>query len=149
MQGATNNPAPMSSPAPTDSIVEAPAPWVLKGSIYSFLTYATSKDALHLASDKSFLYAPLEEHSSFADGKFLGGLGMVQVIRYTDSPVGPYDELLVVPGAFGYRVGESGSGGKEKQNLRLTRIYVSQKDTCWNGRKSRFFGGVTLGNSLC
>jgi hypothetical protein len=139
----------MTSPASNDALVTAPPPWELKGTIYSFLTYATSKDALQLASDKSFLYAPLEEHSSFADGKFLGGLGMVQVIRYTDSPVGPYDELLVVPGAFGYRVGESGSGGKDKENLRLTRIYVSQKHTCWNGRKSEFIARATPGNSPC
>lgn len=136
----------MSSAPSDDPIVAAPPPWDLKGTIYSFMTYATSKDALHLASDKSFLYAPLEEHSSFADGKFLGGLGMVQVIRYTDTPVGPYDELLIVPGSFSYRVGTSGGGVKEKENQRVTRIYVSQKETCWNGRTSESFG---CSNSPC
>lgn len=62
---------------------------------------------------------------------------MVQVIRYTETPVGPYDELLIVPGSFGYhtRAG-NGEAIKEEKNLRLTRIYVSQKQTCWNGRKS-------------
>lgn len=66
---------------------------------------------------------------------------MVQVIRYTDTPVGPYDELVVVPGSFGYRR-ETASGNrkimKEEKNQRATRVYVSQKQTCWNGRKSQF-----------
>lgn len=65
---------------------------------------------------------------------------MVQIIRYTSSPVGPYDELLVVPGYFEYeRDREDGKGGvrvEKKKNARITRIYVSQKETCWNGRAS-------------
>lgn len=40
-------------------------------------------------------YAPLEAQSaSFSDpeevGKFRGGLGMIQVVRYSDTPVGKY-----------------------------------------------------------
>ena len=65
---------------------------------------------------------------------------MVQVIRYSDTPVGPYDELLIVPGSFGYRIKDDASGGetiREEKNQRVTRIYVSQKHTCWNGRKSK------------
>ena len=27
---------------------------------------------------------------------------MVQIIRHTESPVGPYDELVLVPGEFEY-----------------------------------------------
>lgn len=66
---------------------------------------------------------------------------MVQVIRYTDTPVGPYDELLIVPGTFGYHTGGvegSGEAIKEEKHMRVTRIYVSQKQTCWNGRNSEF-----------
>jgi len=65
---------------------------------------------------------------------------MVQVIRYTESPAGPYDELLIVPGKFEYEVEKQKKDGKikseTKSDLRLTRIYVSQKHTCFNGRKN-------------
>ena len=61
---------------------------------------------------------------------------MVQLLRYTETPVGPYDELAVLPGAFDTPVGDKGRGGKMKQNSRITAIWVSQKDTCWNGTLS-------------
>lgn len=51
--------------------------------------------------------------------------------RYHDTPVGTYDELLIVPGKF-----EVGEAGKEKEMLRVTRIYVSGRGTLWNGRHS-------------
>lgn len=129
----------MSSSGSEGRIIAAPPPWRLKGTIYSFLMYTSSVNQKHLASSKSFMYSPLEASSGFANGKFLGGLGMVQVIRYTETPVGPYDELVIVPGTFSYRT-ETAATSKdtisEKKNLRVTRIYVSQKQSCWNGRKS-------------
>lgn len=64
---------------------------------------------------------------------------MLQFIRYTDSPVGPYDEMIVVPGGFEYEREDEGGRRVKKRNPRITRIYVSQKDTCYNGRKSMFF----------
>jgi hypothetical protein len=115
-------------------------PWKLKATIYTFMTYVSSKNAQALASDKSFLYSPLEARSAFATDKLVGGLAMVQVIRYTESPVGPYDEFLMTPGAFEYSVEVQKNGKAEvvkKKNTRVTRIYVSQKDTCWNGRTSK------------
>jgi len=62
---------------------------------------------------------------------------MIQVIRYTESPVGPYDELILAPGFWKYPF--EGRDGKKatKKNIRITRIYVSQKDTCWGGRTSK------------
>lgn len=79
-------------------------------------------------------HAPLERQTlSASDGTFVGGIGMVQIIRYTESPVGPYDELLLVPGFFKY----DGPNGETRKNVRITRIYVSQKYTCWNGRTSK------------
>jgi len=64
----------------------------------------------------------------------------VQVIRYPDSPVGAYDELLLVPGNVEYEKELAGNDGNKTmqkgKNLRLTRIYVSRKETSWNGRKS-------------
>ena len=63
---------------------------------------------------------------------------MVQIIRYTESPVGPYDEMLLVPGFFTYDRESPGKDSavtaEQKKNLRITKIYVSQKETCYNGR---------------
>ncbi|KAL2204675.1 hypothetical protein CC79DRAFT_1276675 [Sarocladium strictum] len=108
------------SPEPIERV---PAPWTLKGTIYG-ATFIPLTDLPTKA------YGPLERKSvSPADGEFLGGLGMIQVIRYTESPVGPYDELLIVPGFF-----KHDGPDKTRRNVRITRIYVSQKYTCWNGR---------------
>jgi hypothetical protein len=114
-------------------------PWKLKGTIYTFMLYTSAKDAEALSSDQSFLYSPLEAASSFARGQLVGGLAMVQVLRYSESPVGPYDEFLMVPGAFEYDIATERNGKVElnkKKNARVSRIYVSQRDTCWNGRTS-------------
>lgn len=104
------------------------------------MMYVSTKDSEILSCDKSFLYSPLEASSTFAKDKLVGGLAMVQVIRYTESPVGAYDEFLMAPGAFEYDVEMERNGKIElgkKKNMRVTRIYVSQKDTCWNGRMSK------------
>lgn len=63
----------------------------------------------------------------------MGKIGMIQVLRYTESPVGPYDELLIIPGFFEYE-----NEGEKEEGVRVSRIYVSQKYTCWNGRVSKF-----------
>jgi len=120
----------MASSPPT--IPHVPAPWTNKATIYTFPFYVTSSRARNLPS---VAYSPLEAGSSFADGTCVGGLGIVQVLRYSDSPVGPYDEMLLAPGNFEYNVNEDGKDVK-KSNLRITRIWVSQKHTCYNGRKN-------------
>lgn len=65
---------------------------------------------------------------------------MVQLIRYSESPVGPYDELVLIPGYFEYEVETKDENGKTKlekrKNLQCTKVFVSQNKTCWNGRKS-------------
>lgn len=120
--------------------VVALAPWTLKGTIYSFMFYVSPSSAQTLQDNKSLLYSPLEASSKFSDGKLVGGLASVQIIRYTESPVGPYDELVLVPGKFEYEVDAKDKDGnlkrEVKRNLRVTRIYVSQEATCWNGRNS-------------
>jgi len=45
---------------------------------------------------------------------------------FMTSLLGPYDELMLVPGAFDVP-------GKSRTQLRMTRIYVSQKSTMYNG----------------
>jgi hypothetical protein len=115
-------------------IVPIPAPWKLKGTVYT-VTFWCKAGQL-----PEFAYSPLEAASDYADpkvsGQHHGGTSQLQIIRYTESPVGPYDEMIIIPGFFDYRV-EEGGQVKTKKNARVTRIYVSQKHTCWNGRKSR------------
>ncbi|KAK1518044.1 uncharacterized protein CCOS01_12301 [Colletotrichum costaricense] len=116
-------------------ITPVPAPWKLKGDVYFFSFWVPRKQAEH---PPTITYSPLEANSSFIcpDGsRPLGGISMIQFIRYTESPVGPYDELILSPGFHEYTIEENGKRIKKK-NARITRIYVSQKYTCWNGRKN-------------
>ncbi|KAH7034777.1 uncharacterized protein B0I36DRAFT_84049 [Microdochium trichocladiopsis] len=118
----------------TKPIVPVPAPWRLRGDVY-VVTFFNKAGNL-----PEHTYSPLERDSSYADpaltGAHLGGLSQFQIIRYTDSPVGPYDELIVCPGYYNYQVDDPTRPGKRltKKNVRISRIYVSQKYTCWNGR---------------
>lgn len=57
---------------------------------------------------------------------------MAQIIRYSETPVGPYDELAILPGYFN----GVGSAEKKRQDLRVTGIWVSQETTLMNGRKN-------------
>ena len=61
---------------------------------------------------------------------------MVQLIRYTESPVGPYDEFILVPGNFSWTKEDKDGRRITGHHPKITRIYVSQKHTCYNGRKS-------------
>lgn len=120
-----------SSPEP---ITLSPAPWTLHGDVYGLFLLPGLGIPLvgnHLPV-KAF--GPLErKYPESIAGKFIGKLGMIQVIRYTDSPVGPYDEMLIIPGFFEFE-----EEGKRREAVRVSRIYVSQKFTAWNGRKSEF-----------
>jgi len=54
---------------------------------------------------------------------------MIMIVRYSDTPVGSYDELVVIPGNF--KVPGGDLQGKER--MRISRIYVSQRETTYNG----------------
>ncbi|KAI0594088.1 hypothetical protein F4775DRAFT_460198 [Biscogniauxia sp. FL1348] len=115
------------------AIASVPPPWKLKGTVYMVTFWSPSGKLQGQA------YSPLERASAFAapeSGEHLGGISQVQLVRYTESPVGPYDELIICPGFFSYDVEEEDGRRKRKSNARITRIYVSQKQTCWNGRKN-------------
>ncbi|KEP48995.1 hypothetical protein V565_110650 [Rhizoctonia solani 123E] len=64
-------------------------------------------------------------------GVLIDRLGTIQLIRYHSSPVGPYDELLYVPGQLNYKVGNTSLSG-----LSITRIYVSTFALVVNGKLS-------------
>lgn len=123
----------------TRPIGSYPAPWTLHGTVYSLINLPLVKELPAKA------YAPLERAAGLAGdayGRYIGLIGSIQIIRYTDSPVGPYDELLIIPGYFKY---PHGPNGEERTNVRVSRIYVSQKYTCKNGREKY----VKARNSRC
>jgi hypothetical protein len=137
---------------PPEGIPSAPAPWTCKARAWWIPTSSGGKPP---AEDT---YHPLEEdHYAKIDIRAnYRGPGMIQVVRYSETPVGmiscmsvvnnnqpacsqtvgPYDELLITPGAF------TNPKGPGKYN-RITRIYVNQKATCWNGNEELREAGLT------
>lgn len=118
------------SPEPIELV---PAPWTLHGDIYGLFLLPGLGIPLVGNSVPAKAFPPLERSNPASTaGEFVGKLGMIQVIRYSDSPVGPYDELLILPGFFEYE-----NNGTKEDGIKISRIYVSQKYTCWNGRTSK------------
>ena len=116
--------------AEEETFITAPAPWTCKCTAYALVFFNSSSRPL----PHDIVYDPLEGRSEeFSDarsaGAFRGGMGMVQIVRYTETPVGPYDEIVFSPGEFE-------TPGRKEKGLRLTRLYVSQKQTCYNGRRN-------------
>ncbi len=110
-----------------DNIKIAPAPWRCNCTAYAFAFFQPASSGL----PRDVAYAPLEASSAAFSaesevGTYRGGLCIGQIIRYTETPVGAYDEFALLPGYF-----DSPGGGR---NTRCTAIYVSQADTCYNGR---------------
>ena len=91
-----------------------PAPWKLEGQGY-ILLYKFKKTFLR---ERGFIPEGVRDALS-------GGIGAVMLVDYTESEVGPYDELLFIPGKF--RLG----GGRWD---RITKIYVSTMVSVLNGR---------------
>jgi len=91
---------------------QAPAPWELHGEGI-ILVYKFSKEWV-------------EEHGLLPanlTGKFRGGLGYVMLVNYEKSPVGPYHELLIIPGKF-----------RKSNKQVITKIYVDSEASTQNGR---------------
>jgi len=92
--------------------LKAPAPWQLEGEGI-ILVYKFSKKWVETFGD---LPPRLQ-------GKFKGGLGYLMLVNYKNSPVGPYHELLLIPGKFS-------PTGKQS----ITKIYVDSEASTQNGR---------------
>jgi Acetoacetate decarboxylase (ADC) len=92
----------------------APAPWKLKGNGYIFL-YRFSKD---FVEQNGFL---ADYQQKAYKGDFVG---TVMLVNYVSSEVGPYHELLFVPGRMGF---------KNKKLFSISKIYVSSYDSVYNG----------------
>lgn len=89
-----------------------PAPWNLKGEGI-IMVFNFKKDWVE---NSAFL-------SKEQKGNFKGGLGYVMLVNYHDSPVGPYKELLIIPGTFNPHKRQS-----------ITRIFVDSVASTDNGR---------------
>jgi hypothetical protein len=94
----------------------SPAPWQLKGEgylmLYRFSNEFLMKEGCILEGLKPFLWM---------------NIGMVMLVNYQTSPVGPYGELLFIPGMFHF---------KGKYYWHISKIYVSSLDSVMNGREN-------------
>jgi hypothetical protein len=93
-----------------------PAPWQLKGTGYMFL-YNFPKNWAEKAN-----FLPVEQR-----GEFKGGLGTLMLVDYESSDVGPYRELLFIPGKFSWL---------HYRNYAISRIWVSSESSVVSGRKN-------------
>lgn len=113
-------------------IQRVPPPWTCHYTAYIGTFYVSAKSGL----PRDVAYEPLEASSAeFAEaGVWKGGLVMIQLLRYSSTPVGPYDEMILLPGNFDVPGGYG-------SYTRITRIYVSQRETTYNGTTA---GVITL-----
>lgn len=104
----------MSQPESLPEVPMAPAPWQLQGQGYIL--------ALRLPAD-------VLDHGAFLDaataGQRRGRLAYVMFVDYASSDVGPYHELLFIPGSLPFSDG---------RHLTISKIYVSSQASVVNGQ---------------
>lgn len=93
-------------------VLKSPPPWKLSGEGI-ILIFKFNKDWVE---NSGLLPSHLQ-------GKFRGGLGYVMLVKYENSPVGPYHELLIIPGKF-----------RKSKKQAITKIYVDSEASTQNGR---------------
>lgn len=99
----------------------APAPWSLRGDGY-MIFYKFSREFVEKLG-----FVPPE-----LEGKFDGYLGSVMLVNYQSSPVGPYRELLFIPGKFKL----DDKNGINNRPQSITKIYVNSAKSTQNGREN-------------
>ena len=104
--------APRLMPKSTKSLKRVPAPWTLRGEGI-ILLFRFKENWVDQAAN-----LPKSLHQ-----KFKGGFGYVMLVDYQESPVGPYKELLFIPGKFG-----------EEKLQTITTIFVDSEASTMNGR---------------
>ncbi|PYH29928.1 uncharacterized protein BO87DRAFT_410177 [Aspergillus neoniger CBS 115656] len=115
----------LSAPEEPTRYPDAPSTWYnARGHIFMCFGWPSSAGGPPPAS-----YHDLEEKSQFANQTFIGGLQVCVIVQYLESPIGEYDELLWIPGAFQ-------NPWTGKQTYRATRAYVSMAASLYNGRKN-------------
>jgi hypothetical protein len=130
------------NPRPAD-IPVAPPPWPLKAKLYLFFAVLKpeNREDPILQGLPPGSYNPSEtiHPSALApindSPQWKGGLTCFVLVRYEQTPVGPYDELMMTPDGFANPYEKKATSG------RITNIYVSSRQSVWNGRKnwSTFF----------
>lgn len=95
-----------------------PPPWNLNGEGFIIPFLGSKSDLIQ----KGFIAEEDKE-------SFRGGLGACMLVNYSSSNVGPYFELLFIPGDFEY------SSPTNKRNLfkKITKIFVSSEDSIREG----------------
>lgn len=104
--------SPSTETLPAPSIL-APAPWTLTGNGYIFLYRLPKKF--------------IRKNGFMADYQYISYKGLVSSIMLVDyhtTPVGPYRELLFIPGLFKM---------VDKYTFSISKIYVSDQNSVWNG----------------
>lgn len=96
----------------SDSQIKSP-PWSLQGNGY-ILLYRFTKEFI---ATNGFL-------SDFQKESFQSGWGTVMLVDYQTSPVGPYNELLFIPGIFSFN---------KRKVFSISKIYVSTHASVVNG----------------
>lgn len=91
----------------------APAPWSLTGNGYIFSYRLPEK----FVREKCFLF-------DYQRDNYKGLLASMMLVDYHTTPVGPYRELLFIPGVFELL---------EKNTFSISKIYVSDANSVWNG----------------
>ncbi|KAL4925231.1 uncharacterized protein BDV17DRAFT_272553 [Aspergillus undulatus] len=141
------NPSIAGSHPPSPTIPVAPPPWTLRAKAWTFLYSDVDKNNTSSPSnsqnpnnnpstlqsvlpDGAYHPSALEKLPSGAS-QFNGKswLKAIMIVRYEDTDVGPYDELILLPG----RAVNPYSGSKE---MRISTIYVSTDASVWNGRRN-------------
>lgn len=105
-------------PDRSPSLADAPAPWQLRGRGYiSLLRFPEGS-----AAQDAFVPA------SLAGKRSRSRTAWMMFVDYAHSDVGPYHELLFIPGSFPFEDG--------KRHLSISRIFVSSMDSVVNGRRN-------------
>ena len=105
-----------------ENTLHYPPPWNLKGEGF-IIPFLGNKSTL---LNKGFISE--EDKESFA-----GGIGAIMLVNYESSDVGPYFELLFIPGDFKHTITTHAST-KRKLYKKITKIYVSSLTSVQEGR---------------
>ncbi|KAI0372713.1 hypothetical protein BV20DRAFT_1042476 [Pilatotrama ljubarskyi] len=119
----------MSALGTTSATIElVPAPRTVKAEAWWFITSFGHRP--EPGETLPIGYFPSQEKHlykvSTAQDAFCGGRGFITLIRYTESPIGPFDELAIAPGEF--------ANPYDRQSHRITRAYASSLKAVVNGR---------------
>jgi hypothetical protein len=104
----------MKIPHGAAGVLHAPPPWTLRGDAWVLLLRpeVVRREPPHLPAE--------------VRARRLRGPSIVMFVDYAESPVGPYRELLYIPGRFDFGAG--------LRAWSITRILVSTRESVVNGR---------------